>query len=154
MAAWEDSDTGRYFRLACGRRYRWLGHGIAWGMESKHVIVAGPDPHARTEIAEAFRALGYHVIPVENTSLAGEALAAADAEYLVLGLGFPRIDLDALRRAIDPAGSAEPESLDTVERRHIERVLQQTGGNRSRTARLLGISRSTLLSKIRRYGLP
>ncbi|MEE8361834.1 MAG: helix-turn-helix domain-containing protein, partial [Gemmatimonadales bacterium] len=105
------------------------------------------------EIAEAFRALGYHVIPVENTSLAGEALAAADAEYLVLGLGFPRIDLDVLRRAIDPAGSAEPESLDTVERRHIERVLQLTGGNRSRTARLLGISRSTLLSKIRRYGI-
>jgi len=121
-------------------------------MESKHVIVVGPDPHARTEIAEAFRALGYHVIPVENTSLAGEALAAADAEYLVLGLGFPRIDLDGLRRAINPAGAAEPESLDAVERRHIESVLEQTGGNRSTAARQLGSSRSTLLAKIRRYG--
>lgn len=122
-------------------------------MESKHVIVAGPDPHALREIAEAFRGLGYHVIPAEDASVAGEALAAANAEYLVLGLGFPRIALDALRRAIDPAGAAQPESLDAVERRHIERVLQQTGGNRSRTARLLGISRSTLLSKIRRYGI-
>lgn len=117
------------------------------------MIVAGPDPHARREIAEAFRALGYHVIPAEDTRLAGEALVTADAEYLVLGLGFPRIDLDTLRRAIDPAGSAEPEPLDAVERRHIEGVLEQTGGNRSRTARLLGISRSTLLSKIRRYGI-
>jgi len=120
-------------------------------MESKHVIVAEPDPHARGEIAEAFHGLGYHVITAEDAHLAGEALTAADAQYLVLGLNFPRVDLDALRRAIDPAGSAEPLSLDAVERRHIESVLQQTGGNRSRTARLLGISRSTLHAKIRRY---
>ena len=117
------------------------------------MIVAGPDPHALREIAEAFRGLGYHAIPAEDLSLAGEVLAAANAEYLVLGLGFPRIDLDALRRAIDPAGAPEPESLGAVERRHIKSVLEQTGGNRSRTARLLGISRSTLLSKIRRYGM-
>lgn len=123
-------------------------------MESKHVIVAGPDPHALREIAAAFRGLGYHVIPAEDASVAGEALAAANAEYLVLGLGFPRIALDALRRAIDPAGGGQPESLDAVERRHIEGVLEQAGGNRSRAARQLGISRSTLLAKIRRYRLP
>jgi DNA-binding NtrC family response regulator len=122
-------------------------------MESKHVIVAGPDPGALGEIAAAFRGLGYQVIPAEDAHVAGEALSATDAEYLVLGLGFPRIDLDALRCAIDPSGSTEPETLDAVERRHIESVLQQTGGNRSRAARLLGISRSTLLAKIRRYGL-
>ena len=122
-------------------------------MESKHVIVAGPDSHALREIAEAFRDLGYHVIPAEDASLAGEALAGASADYLVLGLGFPRIDLDALRRAVDPAGATEPESLDAVERRHIEGILEQTGGNRSTAARQLGISRSTLLAKIRRYEL-
>ena len=74
-------------------------------MEPKHVVVAGPDPHALREIAEAFRGLGYHVIPAEDASLAGEALAGANAEYLVLGLGFPRIDLDGLRRAINPASA-------------------------------------------------
>jgi DNA-binding NtrC family response regulator len=123
-------------------------------MESKHVIVAGPDPGARGEITAAFRGLGYHVISAEDVHVAREVLAAADAEYLVLGLGFPRIDLDALRSAIDPSGSAAPETLEAVERRHIASVLQQTDGNRSRAARLLGISRSTLLAKIRRYGLP
>ena len=122
-------------------------------MESKHVIVAGPDPHAREEIAAAFRGLGYGVISAEDAQVAGQALAAAEAEYLVLGLSLPRLDRDALRRAIDPAGSAEPESLDAVERRHIESVLEQTAGNRSRAARLLGISRSTLHAKIRRYGI-
>ena len=124
-------------------------------MESKHVIVAVPDPHTGGEIAEAFRTMGYHVIPAEDVRLAAEVLAAADAECLVLGLSFPGIDLDVLCRAIDPAsaGTVEPVSLDAIERQHIEGVLQQTGGNRSRTARLLGISRSTLHAKIRRYGL-
>lgn len=124
-------------------------------MESKHVILAVPDPRAGGEIAAAFRGLGYHVIPAEDVHLAGEVLAAAEAEYLVLGLSLPSLDLDALRRAIDPAsaGTVEPVSLDAVERKHIEGVLQQTGGNRSRAARLLGISRSTLHAKIRRYGL-
>lgn len=121
-------------------------------MDSKHVIIAGPDSRAQREIAEAFRGLGYQIIPAEDARLAGEALMAADADYLVLGLGFPRIDLDALRRAIDPSGPAEPQSLEAVEQGHIESVLEQAGGNRSRAARLLGISRSTLLAKIRRYG--
>ncbi len=124
-------------------------------MESKHVILAVPDPHTGREIAAAFRGLGYHVIPAEDVRLAADVLTAADAEYLVLGLSFPGIDLDVLRRAIDPAsaGTVEPMSLDAAERKHIEGVLQQTGGNRSRAARLLGISRSTLHAKIRRYGM-
>jgi DNA-binding NtrC family response regulator len=35
----------------------------------------------------------------------------------------------------------------------ISEALELTGGNRSRAARLLGISRPTLLSKIERYNL-
>ena len=69
-------------------------------MESKHVIVAGPDPHALGEIAEAFRGLGYHVIPAENTGLAGEALAAARAKRLPLG-DDTRANLAALGLAPD-----------------------------------------------------
>lgn len=46
-----------------------------------------------------------------------------------------------------------PESLEEMERRHIARTLSWTGGNRRDAARLLGIARSTLLAKIRRYGL-
>jgi len=44
-------------------------------------------------------------------------------------------------------------SLGTVERRHIQRVLDTTGGNKKETARLLGITRPTLDRKIRQYGL-
>ena len=49
-------------------------------------------------------------------------------------------------------GSAEM-SLDAVEKRHIERVLRETNRNISRSARILGIDRTTLYNKIRRYGL-
>jgi transcriptional regulator with GAF, ATPase, and Fis domain len=47
----------------------------------------------------------------------------------------------------------KPCSLAEMERRHIEAVLQSTRWNKSRTAEILGIERSTLDRKIRRYGL-
>jgi DNA-binding NtrC family response regulator len=52
------------------------------------------------------------------------------------------------------AGTDEAElTLVELERRHIARVLAQHGGNRSRAARALGISRATLYEKLDRYGL-
>lgn len=43
--------------------------------------------------------------------------------------------------------------LDLLERKAIERTLIATGGNRSRAAEMLGISRRTLLRKIKELGL-
>jgi DNA-binding NtrC family response regulator len=54
---------------------------------------------------------------------------------------------------MDEPEGGPPESLAEVERRHIARTLAWTRGNRRDAARLLGIARSTLLAKIRRYGL-
>jgi DNA-binding NtrC family response regulator len=50
-------------------------------------------------------------------------------------------------------GADDTLSLQDVERRHIARVLAHHSGNRSRTARTLGISRATLYEKLARYGL-
>jgi Nif-specific regulatory protein len=47
----------------------------------------------------------------------------------------------------------EPLTLDEVERRHIQRTLRATGHNKSKTAQILGIERTTLDRKIQRYGL-
>jgi Nif-specific regulatory protein len=47
----------------------------------------------------------------------------------------------------------QPLTLDEVERRHILDTLNSTGWNKSRTAIVLGIERSTLDRKIRRYNL-
>ncbi len=46
-----------------------------------------------------------------------------------------------------------PCSLEELERAHILATLRHTNWNKSRTAQILGIERSTLERKIRRYGL-
>jgi DNA-binding NtrC family response regulator len=43
-------------------------------------------------------------------------------------------------------------SLEAVEKAHILRMLQAHGGNKTQTARALGIDYKTLLSKLARYG--
>ena len=45
-------------------------------------------------------------------------------------------------------------SLRDIERQLLERTLETTGGNRTRTAELLGLSLRTVRNKIREYGLP
>ena len=44
-------------------------------------------------------------------------------------------------------------SLEELEAAYVARVLRETDGNRSRAAKILGISRKTLLAKRRKYGL-
>jgi len=51
------------------------------------------------------------------------------------------------------AGDGQALSLEDMERRHIETVLNKNGFNRARTADELGISKKTLYLKIKRYGL-
>ena len=46
-----------------------------------------------------------------------------------------------------------PPNLPDVERRTIAQALHEAGGNKSRAARRLGITRTQLYSRIRRYGL-
>ncbi len=49
--------------------------------------------------------------------------------------------------------SVELLTLEELERRHIERVLEVTGGNRPRAARILGINVSTIYRKLERLNL-
>ncbi len=59
----------------------------------------------------------------------------------------------ALTRVAPPPDSDRLESLRTLERRHIVRVLDVVEGNRSAAASILGIAERTLYRKIRGYGL-
>jgi len=56
-----------------------------------------------------------------------------------------------------PEGAASPapphKTLLEVERLHIQRVLNENDWNIQRSARILGIDRTTLYAKIKRYGL-
>ncbi len=44
-------------------------------------------------------------------------------------------------------------SLEEIEKNHILNILNETGGNYSKAARIMGISRMTLYNKVRAYGL-
>ncbi len=72
--------------------------------------------------------------------------AVLSAEGGVIGL----LDLPLEYRCAGPARAAPPPSLSALEREHILRVLEEMGGNVTRSARLLGISRVTLHRKLRR----
>ncbi len=51
------------------------------------------------------------------------------------------------------AKDGDSRTLETVEREHILNLLKECNGNRSRTARILGINRRTLTRKLQVYGV-
>jgi two-component system response regulator HydG len=53
-----------------------------------------------------------------------------------------------------PVSASPLLSLEEVERRHVMRVLDATGGSREEASRILGISRRTLTRMVQRWGLP
>jgi len=52
-----------------------------------------------------------------------------------------------------PIAAASPTDLSAIERQTIETVLRETDGNKSKTARRLGLTRTQLYVRLRRYGL-
>ncbi len=61
------------------------------------------------------------------------------------------IDLPPDDKALQPV--PELRSLEEVEHDHIAAVLRQTTGHKARAAQILGVSRPTLDSKLKRYGI-
>jgi transcriptional regulator with PAS, ATPase and Fis domain len=74
-------------------------------------------------------------------------------ERAVLSATPPEIQLDDLPWYLRHANGAPQMSLEELERHHIVRVLEHTRGKKTQAARILGISRKTLLEKRKRYNL-
>jgi two-component system response regulator AtoC len=77
---------------------------------------------------------------------------------MLMARGLPAVDVQHLPREVQNASGAEvmhhePRSLSEVERAHIDRTLRAHGHNRTHAAKELGISRATLIKKIREYEL-
>ncbi len=54
---------------------------------------------------------------------------------------------------VDSKGTENGRSLEEMERNHIQHVVEDSNWNLSRSARILGIDRTTLYNKIKKYGL-
>ncbi len=77
---------------------------------------------------------------------------------MLMARGLPAVDVMHLPREVQNASGAEvlhhePRSLSEVERAHIDRTLRAHAHNRTHAAKELGISRATLIKKIREYEL-
>jgi len=76
---------------------------------------------------------------------------------MILGRGQPQIGLEQLPPDLKQRATTDrryhPQSLSELERLHIERTLRHHSGNRTRAALELGISRATLINKIKAYSL-
>jgi DNA-binding NtrC family response regulator len=77
---------------------------------------------------------------------------------MIVGRGEERIDVRHLPVEVRDLSVPNtdihvPQRLEEVERAHIERSLKAHNGNRTHAARELGISRATLIKKVKEYGL-
>jgi DNA-binding NtrC family response regulator len=122
--------------------------------ETRPVLVVTADTQRATRLAEALRTTGSSVTIEQRGARAAELAGSAEGGpgMLLVDLELPELDLHRLREALGETEPA-PESLEVVERRQIAAMLRYTSGNRRKAAQLLGLARSTLLAKIRRYGL-
>jgi two-component system response regulator RegA len=86
-------------------------------------------------------------------SIASALLAVREgaADYLTKPADADQVAAAIRGEGVRPPRPAAVPSLDRVEWEHIQRVLAETGGNVSESARLLGIDRRSLQRKLARY---
>ncbi len=77
------------------------------------------------------------------------AVALATGPWLMPVDLFP----ETMRSAGQPSGRSLAEARDAAEQQQIERALKDTGGQIAEAAKLLGVSRTTLWDRMRRFGI-
>jgi two-component system response regulator RegA len=120
-----------------------------------------PDPSGKSGL-HVVRELVRELPAIRVVVLTGYGSIATALEAVRLGahdyLTKP-VDVDRIVAAFEDrpepvlasAESAQVPSLASVEREHIERVIQDCGGNISKAARLLGVHRRTLQYKLAKF---
>lgn len=148
--------------LCCdGRPFFW---GVGWPsvglecmfstMSGLQVVIVSAVPDRADSLARGLREAGHQVAVLADAAQAGKAVQAGVHDAIVVDLRHPSLDRASLATSLSPAvPEGPPVPLDDVERRHIIATLQFTRGNKRRAAQLLGIARSTLIQKVRRYSL-
>jgi transcriptional regulator with GAF, ATPase, and Fis domain len=102
--------------------------------------------------------------PAELTREAKDELLAHDwpgnvrelrnaLERAAILCGTGRIDREHLLFHARPSAPSVTKDLQTVERRRIEQVMRETDGNKSRAASRLGLTRTQLYVRLRKYDL-
>jgi DNA-binding NtrC family response regulator len=88
---------------------------------------------------------------IERAAALSETDEIEEAQFSQLSDKEPAIAPAATSSQTPNAPDAPTNTLEELERQHILRVLEETGGNRERAAIVLGISARTLYRKLREY---
>jgi two-component system response regulator AtoC len=83
----------------------------------------------------------------------GQVIRAADIDLHEQGGPQARQTAADKSAQAEDAAEGSAATLDAIERRAISAVLDRCGGNRTKAAELLGVSRRTILNKIKQYRL-
>lgn len=116
------------------------------------VLVLDADPERRHGIVTLLREAGHQVATTDNPA-GDDPIDLGRYDLLVLDPALPPIQFATLNEVLSSIEPPSPDSLEEAERRHLSLMLRHTAGNKRKAAHLLGISRSTLLNKVRKYGL-
>ena len=122
-------------------------------MTPMHVLVLERDTERRDAVLAMLRASGHHAAAAPDAPAAAAAIGVPGFDALLLDLRVADLDLARLREALAPAEPAAPDSLESAERRHIALMLRHTRGNKRQAARLLNLSRTTLIDKLQRLNV-
>jgi two-component system response regulator HydG len=120
----------------------------------KHALRLGREPRAPD--AEAMRALLDHPWPGNIRELEHaieRGLLLAQGEAIALGDLPPESAQPAQEAAAGGGEGRYRKARDAWERRFLEDLLREVGGNVARAAEVAGLHRSTLYEKLTRYGL-
>jgi DNA-binding NtrC family response regulator len=131
--------------------------------EKGRVLLLSRDP----ELDESLKKRYFQVERVENAEAMHQHAAIRSFDLFVVDTRFPveaEPDFSSRLREAAPESvllfvsdplefSQDSLTLESIERRHIARVLGLTHGNFAKSARILGIDRTTLYNKVKRYKL-
>ena len=124
-------------------------------MASRQILIVAPEDTGTASLAELLRLGGHQVAVAPTAGMAAASVTRDGLDVVVVDLRTAGASPVALAAALTPADvpGTPPPPLEAVEREHILAMLRYTRGNKRRAAQLLGIARSTLIQKVRRYAL-
>lgn len=129
-------------------------------MAIDRVTIVSADVTTIERLSRALRAAGFGVAPaVPHVRDLPDPGQHPDGNWVLLerrpgdGSDLVSVQDPGAGWSSEGSGMFAPVTLEEIERRHVAATLRHTGGNKRQAARLLGIARSTLQQKVRRYGL-
>jgi len=155
-------------------RYHWPGNVRELRNFLESMLVLAPDQMIEADLVRKYvdeKLQAQRQLPV----VTGKSVQAAEHELIYQAILSLRQEILNLRKALLSQGELKPEyfvdiekpwekearlkevlppqSMDEMEKELIDRTLRETGGNRRKAAKILGIGERTLYRKINKYGL-